>query len=277
MSPARPAPEPATEHPPVETKPGGLRLRARSRALYHGSSPVAVRFRLAVLTIDLIIVAFFIAAPLLRGQGVIFYIIDYVIAAVLVADLAARAMAYSNIRDWLKKPIVWMDLFILATLLFPSFFNLGFLRVVRLWTLIHSEFFWRTVGRRYDDTRVEDIAKALASLITFVFVATGFVYTSFMGRHEGITGYVDALYFTVTSLTTTGYGDIILPGDWGRIVSILIMLGGVTLFVRLGQTLLRPHKVRFPCDRCGLQVHDPDAVHCKACGNILCIPDDGRA
>jgi voltage-gated potassium channel len=271
MSRARSAPE--TE--PVEEKNGGLRLRARLRALYHGSSPVAVRFRLAVLIIDLLIIGFFIAAPLLRGEGLIFYIIDYVIAAILAADLAARASAYSNIRDWLKKPIVWMDLFILATLLFPFFFNLGFLRVLRLWTLIHSDFFWRTVGRRYDDTRVEDVAKALVSLVTFVFVATGFVYTSFMGRHDGISGYLDALYFTVTSLTTTGYGDITLPGDWGRIVSILIMLGGVTLFVRLGQTLLRPNKVRFPCDRCGLQVHDPDAVHCKACGNLLCIPDEG--
>lgn len=273
MSRAAPAPESGPDSPAEKT--GGLRLRARLRALYHGSSPVAVRFRFAVLAIDLVIIAFFVAAPLLRGEGLIFYVIDYVIAAILAADLAARASAYSNIRDWLKKPIVWMDLFILATLLFPFFFNLGFLRVVRLWTLIHSEFFWRTVGRRYDDTRVEDTTKALASLITFVFVATGFVYTSFMGRHEGITGYVDALYFTVTSLTTTGYGDIILPGDWGRIVSILIMLGGVTLFVRLGQTLLRPHKVRFPCDQCGLQVHDPDAVHCKACGNLLCIPDEG--
>lgn len=265
----------ASRPEPADRKAGGRRIRARLRALYHGSSPVAVRFRLAVLIVDLVIIGFFIAAPLLRGEGLIYYIIDYVIAAVLAADLAARAAAHSSIRDWLKKPIVWVDLFILATLLFPVFFNLGFLRVVRLWTLIHSEFFWRTVGRRYDDTRIEDSTKALVSLITFVFVATGFVYTSFMGRHDGITGYLDALYFTVTSLTTTGYGDIVLPGDWGRIVSILIMLGGVTLFVRLGQTLLKPHKVRFPCDRCGLRVHDPDAVHCKACGNILCIPDDG--
>lgn len=267
---------PASESEPAEERHSGLRLRARLRALYHGSSPTAVRFRLAVLIIDVIIIAFFIAAPLLRGEGLIFYIIDYVIAAVLLADLAARAAAHSNLRDWLRKPIVWVDLFVLGTLLFPLFFNLGFLRVLRLWTLIHSDFFWRTVGRRYDHTRVEDVTKALVSLVTFVFVATGFVYTSFMGRYDGITGYIDALYFTVTSLTTTGYGDILLPGNWGRIVSILIMLGGVTLFVRLGQTLLRPHKVHFPCDQCGLQVHDPDAVHCKACGNLLCIPDEGR-
>jgi voltage-gated potassium channel len=256
---------------------GGFRLRARLRALYHGASPTAVRFRLAVLAIDLLIVAFFIAAPLLKEGGLVFYIIDYVIAALLAADLVARALCYSDLKDWLRKPIVWMDLFILATLLFPAWlFNLGFLRVLRLWTLINSDFFWRTVGRRYDDTRIEDITKAAVALITFVFVATGFVYTSFVGQAEGLAGYIDALYFTVTSLTTTGYGDILLPGAWGRIVSIVIMLAGVTLFVRLGQTLLRPHKVRHPCERCGLQVHDPDAVHCKACGNILCIPDEGH-
>lgn len=255
----------------------GFRLRARLRALYHGSSATAVRFRLAVLTIDLVIVAFFIAAPLLRHQPLAFYVIDYVIAALLTADLAARAWCYSDLRDWLKKPIVWIDLFVLATLLFPAWlFNLGFLRVLRLWTLINSDFFWRTIGRRYDDTRVEEVTKSLGALITFVFVATGFVYTFFLEKAEGMVGWIDALYFTVTSLTTTGYGDMLLPGAWGRIVSIVIMLAGVTLFVRLGQTLLRPHKVRFPCDRCGLQVHDPDAVHCKACGNLLCIPDEGH-
>ena len=41
----------------AEPEKEGLRLRARLRALYHGSSPVAVRFRLAVLIIDLIIIA----------------------------------------------------------------------------------------------------------------------------------------------------------------------------------------------------------------------------
>ena len=262
----------ATDRLPRE----GLRLRARLRALYHGSSETAVRFRIAVLTVDLVIVAFFMAAPLLRHVGLAFYIVDYVVAALLAADLAARALAYSNIKDWLKRPIVWVDLFILATLLFPAWlFNLGFLRVIRLWTLVSSDFFWRTIGRKYDDTRVEDTTKAVVALVTFVFVATGFVYTGFMGRYDGISGWVDALYFTVTSLTTTGYGDILLPGVWGRIVSIVIMLVGVTLFVRLGQAILRPHKVSFPCPTCGLYKHDPDAVHCKACGEILCIPDDG--
>ena len=77
---------------PVQ-KSEGWRLRARLRALYHGSSQTAVRFRLGVLVIDLLIVAFFIAAPLLKTErSLVFYILDYFIAAILALDLAARAL-----------------------------------------------------------------------------------------------------------------------------------------------------------------------------------------
>jgi voltage-gated potassium channel len=260
----------------TDEKADGLRLRARLRALYHGASPTAVRFRYGIIVIDLAIIAFFVAAPLMQRHGLTFYLIDYGVATFLGLDLLARAIAYGDLKSWLKKPIVWVDLFVLATLMFPAWlFNFGFLRVLRLWTLIHSEFFWRTIGRRYDDTRVEDITRAASSLLTFVFVITGFVYSSFAGRHNGIAGYVDALYFTVTSLTTTGYGDVTLPGVWGKLLSMAVMLGGVSLFIGLIQSILKPHKVTFECPCCALNRHDPDAVHCKACGEILKLPNSG--
>jgi len=266
----------AKVEPIKDEKPEGLRLRARMRYLYHGTSPAAVKFRLTVITIDILIIGFFLASPILKEAGWVFYAIDYAIAAFLAADLTARALAYTDIKDWLKRPVVWVDLFILATLIFPDQLgNFGFLRLLRIWTLLDSDFFWRTVGHKFDDTRVEEITRALAALVTFVFVATGFVYATFLGTHPGLMGYLDALYFTVTSLTTTGYGDIVLPGAWGRVVSIVTMLAGITLFVRLAQTLFKPHKVKHDCPTCGLQKHDPDAVHCKACGVVLCIPDEG--
>ena len=251
-----------------------MRIRARLRALYHGASPTAVRFRLAVIVIDFAIISFFIAAPLLHGWA--YYALDGLIALLLTVDLAARALAQPRIADWLKRPLVWVDIFILATLLFPTIlYNFGFLRVLRLWTLLNSDFFWRTIGRRYDDTRVEEVVKSGSALLAFVFVVTGFVYATYVGRHEGIAGWVDALYFTISSMTTTGYGDITLPGTAGKLISIAVMLLGVSLFIRLIQSLVRPHKVFFPCPVCGLQRHDPDAVHCKACGQTLNIPNDG--
>ena len=41
----------------------------------------------------------------------------------------------------------------------------------------------------------------------------------------------------------------------------------------LARAVLRPRKVRFQCPDCGLMTHDPDAVHCKACGRLLKIPN----
>ena len=233
-----------------------------------------MRFRLWIIAIDLMLIAFFIAAPFLRDYPAYLYA-DYFAAFVLVLDIGARALAHQTLRDWIRRPSVWIDLFVLLTLLFPLWlFNLAFMRVLRLWSLFHSDLFWETVGRRYDDTRWEEVAKTLATLITFVFVTTGFVYASFARTHPGIQGYVDALYFTVTALTTTGFGDIVLPGAWGKLLTIVIMISGITLFVRLAQTLIRPHKVRFACPTCGLIRHEPDAVHCKACGELLNIPNE---
>lgn len=251
------------------------RVRVRLRELYHGKSPEAVRFRLSIIGIDVLLIGFFIAAPFLRDFPAYLFI-DYAVAFVLTLELAAKALADTSVRAFFRRFSTWVDLFVLMTLLFPLWlFNLAFLRVLRLWSLAHSDIFWATVGRRYDDTRVEDISKALATLITFVFVTTGFVYAGFARTHPGLDGYVDALYFTVTTLTTTGFGDIILPGTWGKLLTIAIMISGITLFVRFAQTLIRPYKVRFTCETCGLMRHDPDAVHCKACGALLNIPNEG--
>ena len=227
-----------------------------------------------MLIVDLAIIAFFIASPLLKGREYFLWI-DYSIAALLFIELVARALASSDILRWLRQLPVIIDIFILATLLAPTiFFNLGFLRILRLWTISKSTIIWRPLIKHrlgaYKDT-----IQAVLNLLVFVFVVTGFVYTAFADSEGGIGGYVDALYFTVATMTTTGFGDITLPGTFGKIVSIAVMLMGISLFVRLAQLIFRPAKVHFPCPQCGLAKHEPDAVHCKACGKVLCIPDEG--
>lgn len=249
-------------------------IRDRLRLLYHGRSPRALRFQYTVMTVDLLIVTFFIASPVLRERP-FFLWIDYSIAALLALDITARAMASSDIPRWLRQPTSIVDIFIMLTLLFPLWLaNLGFLRVLRLWSLSRSGVFWQPLIRRgYGQWR--EVVQSVVNLITFLFVVTGFIYTFFFREGAGFAGYIDALYFTVTSMTTTGYGDILLPGPWGKLTAVVIMLAGVTLFIRLGQAIFRPQKVWHPCPQCGLQRHDPDAVHCKACGNLLKIPDPG--
>jgi voltage-gated potassium channel len=111
------------------------------------------------------------------------------------------------------------------------------------------------------------------------FDATGplrhLVYATQEAGNPAIENYADALYFTVTTLTTTGFGDITLTGTTGRLLSVLIMIFGVSLFIRLAQTVFRPAKLHYDCPDCGLSRHDADAVHCKHCGAVIKLPTEG--
>ena len=257
------------------TTPNGLHLlRAKLRLLYHGQTAGALRFQFAVLVVDLVIIAFFMATPTLRARQ-FFLWVDFAVAAILLLDLLARSLAAREPLRWLRQPTTLVDIFVLVTLLFPaSLANFGFLRILRLWTLSRSGVLWRPL-KRFRLTQYQDAGQAVVNLITFLFLLSGFVLTFFYNKEAGIAGYVDALYFTVATVTTTGFGDVTLPGTAGKLTSIVAMIVGITLFVRLAQSVFRPHKVTYPCPQCGLSRHEPDAVHCKACGHILNIPDEG--
>ena len=140
----------------------------------------------------------------------------------------------------------------------------GFLRILRTLRLLRG---YQTVGAAAPRLRYfrgnEEVIIAVANLVVFLFVMTGVVYETQHVSNPHIANYADALYFTVTALTTTGFGDITLPGTTGRLISVVIMIFGVTLFFGLAKALLRPNKVRFPCPTCGLLRHDLDAVHCR--------------
>jgi len=190
--------------------------------------------------------------------------------------LARLSISRHRLRD-LAHPASWADMAAIASFLAPIAGEAaGFLRVLRTVRLLHT---YQLLARLRQDSpwfrRHEEVILATVNLLVFLFVMSGIVYASQYGRNPGINNYVDALYFKVTALTTTGFGDITLQGTFGRFISIIIMILGVTLFLMLVRVLLQPSKVRFRCPTCALLRHDADAVHCKACGTILQIPDEG--
>jgi len=264
-------------HPKADDQPltGLAKVRDTLRLLYHGRTPAAIRFQIAVIIVDLAIIGFFIATPVLAETSSFLWI-DYTVAFVVAADMVARLLASTDMLRLLKQPSSWVDIFILATLLFPqALANLGFLRILRLWSLAHSRALLTPLEER-GLIRWREPIVAVVNLLTFLFIVSGFVYTFFFLDGAGVEGYVDALYFTVATITTTGFGDITLPGMAGKLTSIITMIVGISLFVKLAQAVFRPAKVFFECPGCGLRRHEPDAVHCKACGQLLKIPDDGE-
>ena len=145
------------------------RLRGTMRLLYYGHSATALNFQRAVLIVDLVIIAFFIAAPLLRDRPS-FLIVDLAVAVLLLADLVARGLASTNLMRWMRQPTTLVDWFVFITLLLPGWLaNFGFLRVLRLWTLSRNGFLWRPLRAR-GYAAWEETGRAIVNLVTFLFV-----------------------------------------------------------------------------------------------------------
>jgi voltage-gated potassium channel len=60
-------------------------------------------------------------------------------------------------------------------------------------------------------------------------------------------------------LTTTGYGDVTLRATTGRLLASVMMIVGVSLFLRLVQVLFRTARLPQRCASCGLSEHETDA------------------
>jgi voltage-gated potassium channel len=229
-----------------------------------------------MLGVDLLVVGFVIVSSFFRGTGWT-EALDPVFGTIILLDFVARLWISGRPLRQLIHPLNIADMIVIVSLLAPAAGeNFAFLRVLRVLRVLRS---YRTLARLRRDVpflrQHEDAIFSVLNLAVFLLIMTALVFETQVGRNEEIRNYADALYFTVTTLTTTGFGDITLQGTYGRLLAVLIMIFGVSLFIRLAQTLFRPQKVRYRCPHCGLLRHDADAVHCKACGEILNIPDEG--
>jgi voltage-gated potassium channel len=247
------------------------------RYWYEADSRPAHRFRYGLLAFDAVTVIFVIASSFTRDAWWV-EALDVGFGLLILADFTARLLISRHRMRDLLHPATWADAVAILSFLAPLAGEAGgFLRVLRTLRLLQT---YQLLARLRTDSpwfrRNEELALSIVHLVVFLFVMTGIVYETQHWTNPDIRNYIDALYFTVTALTTTGFGDITLRGTNGRLISVVVMIFGVTLFLRLLRSLLQPYKVRFACPACGLQRHDADAVHCKACGNLLNIPDEGN-
>jgi voltage-gated potassium channel len=256
----------------TKAKPG---LRARLAELYEGNTEAGHRFRYGLLLFDLLTIAFVILSSFLQSTHT--EVADAVIGLLLLVDFVARLWIARNRWKMLFSPFGIIDIVVIISLLAPIVGEgFAFLRAARVLRLLRSYVLLDRLRMDFQwFRRNEQVVLSATNLGIFLFVMTAIVYETQHFTNPKIENYADALYFTVTALTTTGFGDIVLEGTLGRMIAVVIMIFGVSLFLRLVQVLLRPDKVNYRCRHCGLTRHDRDAVHCKACGNVLNIPDEG--
>ena len=251
-------------------------LYSHINRLYKGEGRQSDWFRWGLLTFDLLTLLYFVAASFYHHNDE-FHNIEVAIGVVYLVEFAARIyISKTRFRD-IFSLVGLADLIVIVSLLVPAVVgNFIFMRVIRALRLLRSYHVLKSLRSQSRYVRLhEDVIFSVINLLVFIFVVTAIVYITQVSHNPAIKDYVDALYFTVTALTTTGFGDITLVGTGGHILAVLIMIFGISLFLRLIQTIFRPGKVRYECPTCGLSRHETDAIHCKHCGAILHITTEG--
>lgn len=112
------------------------------------------------------------------------------------------------------------------------------------WRRDRSLLIWRRENRLF--RLHEDALLAGVNLLVLIFMAAFLVLVVAFGDDGGPSAHVDALYFTVSTLTTMGFGDIALTMPGGKLLSVCIMVLGVGSFLRLARASFSP-RVRLTC------------------------------
>jgi voltage-gated potassium channel len=254
------------------------RFRVHLRRLFYGHRPAAVAFQAGLLALDLAALAYFLATTFVADPPFWVRAVDLALGTLLALEFLGRMLAHRHPMRFLDNGAALVDLAVILSLFLSALVgNLAFLRVLRTVRLLRS---YNVMGQLKKLSpavrRNEEVITAALDLGVFIFMASSLVYVTQRGVNPKIVDFVDALYFSVAALSTTGFGDVTLIGSTGgELLSVAMMIVGISLFLRLAQAAFRPGgKVRHACPQCGLQRHDADAVHCKACGLVLNIPND---
>jgi voltage-gated potassium channel len=251
-------------------------MKQKLQTLYWGANGAPRIFRYGLLAFDVLVIAFVVVTSFVE-RTIWIEIADAIIGIVIVFDFSARLYISRNrLRD-LTHPAGIADIIVIFSLLAPlAGEGFAFLRVMRTLRLLRSYHMLKLLRDDFKHFKRNELTIFSAlNLGTFIFITTSLVFETQHLSNPDISNYADALYFTVATLTTTGFGDITLPGSTGRLLSVAIMIFGVSLFIRLVQVMLRPPKVQYECPDCALKLHDADAIHCKHCGRVIHIETEG--
>jgi len=199
------------------------------------------------------------------------HVLELIFGTIFLLEYAARLWIAPRRLSFVFDVFSIIDVLVIASLFAPLLVgNLALLRVLRSLKVLRT-YYLVSLLKKESKAVAQYRATVVSILNFFVFLAimTAIVFVAESQFNPYINTYLDALYFTVSTLTTTGYGDVTATGPWGKMLSVVAMLIGITLFLQLTRTIFRGAKVHYTCPECGLSAHDVDSTHCKHCGGII--------
>ena len=244
---------------------------------------------ITLIVLNLLICSLFVIESYYPQQATLFNAIDSIVVSLFIIEFVLRFYAAEKRSVFLMSPYTIIDALAILPTLFRWFvpgYSASFLILLRLFRLLRIFRFMRFLS---DETfffgkitlGMLNVVRLIITFIIIFFISAGLFYYIEAPTNSQVTSYGDAFYYTVVTLTTVGFGDIIPITAAGRFVTTLMILSGI-IFIpwqagRIVQQWWRSSekKKKAVCTSCGLRFHDSDATHCKHCGNVIYQEVDG--
>ena len=164
-----------------------------------------------------------------KDLSTILEVMNALFSVIFLADFSYRLKTAPSRRDYFFRHFGWADL--LASVPLASFKFLRIFRLVRVFRLL------RTVGiREIGRTLVKDRAGSalylllLAGILVLQFGSLEILYVEKDAPGANITTASDALWYTIVTISTVGYGDQYPVTNIGRFLGAGIIVVGVGIF-----------------------------------------------
>ena len=202
--------------------------------------------------------------------------IDVLILNIFAVEYLLRLWSAKNRIQYIFSIYSIIDLIAILPF-FMGAIDLGYIRLLRWFRILRLI---RFIDRKFlfGNITTEDGAiftQILFTLFAIIFVYSGLIYqVEHPVNPEVFTTFVDAMYFSIVTMTTVGFGDVTPVSEIGRLLTVLMILTGIALIpCQIGDLIKRiiktTNEVETICSGCGLDLHDEDAKFCKLCGTKL--------
>ncbi|MBX3238865.1 MAG: ion transporter [Chitinophagaceae bacterium] len=270
--------------------------------IYGVNTPAGKAFDVGLLFFILLSVLV-IMLETIEGIDVIFHreliVLEWIFTIIFSIEYALRIFcskkplkyifSFYGIIDLLSILPMFLSVFLAGSNVLSSFRILRLLRVFRVLKLMD----FIQESSKLKVALLASRAKIIVFLYTvmIISVTVGTLMYYIEGPGNGFTSIPKSIFYTIVTLTTVGYGDMVPVTPVGQFLSMVLMITGYGIIAvptgivsveiakqvagkaeKTDKTLTEKHKKRLNgivCSHCNYEGHNDDAHYCCNCGSKL--------